>query len=401
MAKAASRARDPLKRAIALLERVPLVDGHNDLAWVIRLDSEARGDVLRYDLTRIHPESDTDIPRLREGRVGAQVWAAYVPTDLPNPARATLEQIDTILRIEDAHPDVFLPARRASDIVRAHRAGKIASIIAVEGGVGLENSLGPLRVWHASGVRLLTLCHNGTLDWVDSATDAPRSNGLSPFGHAVIRELNRLGMMVDCAHVAPTVMHDVLDTSTAPVVFSHSNAFTLCAHPRNVPDDVLDRVKGTEGIVMATFVPDFTSEEVRAWMKPLREAHLRSTGGGWLQAIEAWEKDHGPRPLATLEQVADHVEYLANRIGTRRVGIGSDYFGVPTKPVGLMDVSRFPHLFAELIRRGWSEDHLADLAGGNFIRVMRAVEREGRRLRGIAPPGLGTVQQLDARPQAG
>ncbi|WP_372624905.1 dipeptidase [Falsiroseomonas sp.] len=401
MAKAASRRHDPLKRAIALLERVPLVDGHNDLAWVIRLDAEARGDVLRYDLTRVHPESDTDIPRLREGRVGAQVWAAYVPTDLPNPARATLEQINTILRVEDAHPDVFFPARKASDIARAYRAGKIASIIAVEGGVGLENSLSPLRVWHAAGVRLLTLCHNGTLDWVDSATDAPRSNGLAPFGHAVVRELNRLGMMVDCAHVAPKVMHDVLDTSTAPVVFSHSNAFTLCAHPRNVPDDVLDRLKGTEGIVMATFVPDFTSEEVRAWMKPLREAHLRSTGGGWLQAIEAWEKDHGPRPQATLEQVADHVEYLASRIGTRRVGIGSDYFGVPTKPIGLMDVSRFPHLFAELIRRGWSEDHLADLAGGNFIRVMRAVEREGQRLRRATPPSLGTVQQLDARQQGG
>jgi len=400
MAKAASRRRDPLQRAIALLERVPLVDGHNDLAWVIRLDAEARGDVLRYDLTRVHPEGDTDIPRLREGRVGAQIWAAYVPTDLPNPSRATLEQIDTILRIEEAHPDTFLPARKASDIARAHRAGKIASIVSVEGGVGLENSLAPLRVWHAAGVRLLTLCHNGTLDWVDSATDAPRSNGLSPFGHVVVRELNRLGMMVDCAHVAPKVMHDVLDTSTAPVVFSHSNAFTLCAHPRNVPDDVLDRVRGTEGIVMATFVPDFTSEEVRAWMKPLREAHLRSTGGGWLQAIEAWEKDHGPRPQATLEQVADHVEYLANRIGTRRVGIGSDYFGVPTKPIGLMDVSRFPHLFAELIRRGWSEDHLADLASGNFVRVMGAVEREGRRLRAITPPALGTTQQLDARPQA-
>lgn len=390
-----TRRRDPLKQAIALLERVPLVDGHNDLPWVIRLDKDARGDVLRYDLTRLHPEGDTDIPRLLQGRVGAQVWAAYVPTDIPNPGRATLEQIDTILRIEAAHPDIFLPARRAADIARAHRQGKIASILAVEGGVGLENSLAPLRIWHAAGARLMTLCHNGTLDWVDSATDVARHGGLTAFGKAVVRELNRLGMIVDCAHVAPATMHAVLDVSTAPVVWSHSNARALCDHPRNVPDDVLDRIRGTDGLVMATFVPDFTSEEVRAWMKPLREAHLRSTGGGWLEAIEAWERTHGPRPQATLAQVADHIEYLANRIGAQRVGIGSDYFGVPTKPVGLMDVSRFPHLIAELIIRGWSEDHLAALAGGNFIRVMRAVEREGARLRAATPPRVATVQDLD------
>jgi membrane dipeptidase len=243
----------------------------------------------------------------------------------------------------------------------------------------------------------MTLCHNGTLDWVDSATDVARHGGLTAFGRAVVRELNRLGMIVDCAHVAPATMHAVLDVSSAPVVFSHSNARALCDHPRNVPDDVLDRVKGTEGLVMATFVPDFTSEEVRAWMKPLRDAHMRSTGGGWLEAIEAWERTHGPRPKATLEQVADHIDYLANRIGAQRVGIGSDFFGVPTKPVGLMDVSRFPHLIAELIGRGWSEDNLAALAGGNFLRVWRAVEREGSRLRATTAPLVGTVDDFDAR----
>jgi membrane dipeptidase len=392
----ATRGRDPFRQAIALLERVPLVDGHNDLPWVIRLDRQAGGNVRRYDLTRIHPESDTDIPRLREGRVGAQVWAAYVPTDIPHPARATLEQLAAILQIEAAHPDVFLPARRPADVARARRLGKIASIPAVEGGVGLENSLAPLQVWHAAGARLMTLCHNGTLDWVDSATDVARHGGLTAFGNAVVKELNRLGMIVDCAHVAPATMHAVLDVSTAPVVWSHSNARALCDHPRNVPDDVLDRVKGTEGLVMATFVPDFTSEEVRAWMKPLREAHLRSTGGGWLEAIEAWERTHGARPKATLDQVADHINYIANRIGARRVGIGSDFFGVPTKPVGLMDVSRFPHLIAELIRRGWSDENLAALAGGNFLRVWRAVEREGRRLRATTAPLVGTVQDFDA-----
>lgn len=394
MARAARR-RDPLRQAIALLERVPLVDGHNDLPWVIRNDRDARGDVVRYDLTRVHAEGDTDIPRLREGRVAAQVWAAFVPSDIPCPGRATLEQIDTILRIEAAHADVFLPARKAADIARARRQGKIASILAVEGGVGLENSLGPLRVWHAAGARLMTLCHNGTLDWVDSATDVERHGGLTAFGRAVVRELNRLGMIVDCAHVSPATMHAVLDVSTAPVVWSHSNARALCDHPRNVPDDVLDRIRDRDGLVMATFVPDFISAEVNAWMAPLRATLLHEMGSGRMDAIAAWEKAHGPRPRATLAQVADHIEYLAGRIGARRVGIGSDFFGVPTTPDGLADVSRFPHLIAELIGRGWSEDNLAALAGGNFIRVMRAVEREGARLRATTAPLVGTVQDLD------
>jgi len=402
MARTKTARLSPLQRAIALLERVPLVDGHNDLPWVIRQHPEARGDVLRYNLKRVHKESDTDIPRLRKGRVSGQVWAAYVAPALPNPARATLEQIDVILRLEEAHADVFMPARKAADILRARKAGRIASIIAVEGGIGLENSLSPLRVWHAAGARLLTLCHNTTLDWVDSATDAPRHNGLTRFGRAVVRELNRLGMMVDCAHVSAKVMHDVLDTSSAPIIFSHSNARALCDHPRNIPDDVLDRVKGTESLVMATFVPDFVSEEVRAWMKPLREAYNRNlpTGASWLQILADWEKTHGKRPVATIAGVADHIEYLANRIGARRLGIGSDYFGVPTKPVGLLDVSRFPYLFAELIRRGWSEDNLAGLAGGNFIRLMRAVEREGARLRRSARPLVGRIGDFDGKSAA-
>src|SRR6516164_7382038 len=262
-----------------VLRRAPLIDGHNDLPWVIRVDRAARGDVFGYDLNRVHERADTDIPRLREGMVGAQFWAAFQPTDAPHPARTTLEQIDLIRRIEEAHPDVFLPARRAADYARAKSQGKIASFLAVEGGVGLENSLSPLRVWHAAGARLMTLCHNETLDWVDSATDKPRHHGLTAFGRAVVAELNRLGMMVDLAHVSAEVMRQVLDLSKAPVVFSHSNARALADHPRNVPDDVLDRVPANGGIVMVTFVPDFINRHSYEWMLPFKDEYGKTRGG--------------------------------------------------------------------------------------------------------------------------
>jgi membrane dipeptidase len=394
---AKSRKDFALARAEKLLETVPLVDGHNDLPWVIRNDAHARGDVAKYQLAKRRNDGDTDIPRLRQGRVAAQVWAAFVPSNIANPGRATLEQIDVILQLEQRHADVFLPARKASDIAKAKRQGRIASIMAVEGGVGLENSLGPLRVWHAAGTRLMTLCHNGTLDWVDSATDEARHGGLTAFGRAVVRELNRLGMMVDCAHVAPGVMHAVLATSSAPIIFSHSNARALCDHPRNVPDDVLAKIPANEGLVMVTFVPDFISEDVRRWMHPLRSGPKDSFTQDRMTAIAQHEKAHGSRPLATLEQLADHIEYIAGKIGAHRVGIGSDFFGVPTTPVGLHDVSRFPHLLAEMFRRGWSDAQVAGLAGRNFIRVFRAIEREGARLRATgAKPAVGTVAEIDA-----
>lgn len=383
-----------LERAMALLDTIPLIDGHNDLPWVIRNDSRAQGDVAAYDLARQRNDGDTDIPRLREGRVSGQVWAAYVPSEIAHPGRAVLEQIDIVLQMNARHRDVFLPVRRAADFVRAKKAGKIASMLAVEGGVGLENSLAPLRVWHEAGARLMTLCHNGTLDWCDSATDAPRHDGLTAFGRAVVRELNRLGMIVDCAHVAPSVMRQVLEISTAPVVFSHSNARALCDHVRNVPDDVLDLVRQKGGLVMATFIPDFLSEVVRQWMGPLRASFVLHTEAERLSRIAEHEKTHGPRPLARLEDVAEHIEYLANRIGPEKVGIGSDYFGVATTPVGLEDVRRFPHLLAEMLRRGWSDDAVAGLAGGNFIRVFRAVEREGARLRRTEPVPYGTTQTI-------
>jgi len=387
-----------LNRALALLESMPLVDGHNDLPWVIRNDTAAKGDVAAYALERQRNDGDTDIPRLKAGRVSGQVWAAYVPTEIAHPGRAVMEQIDIVLQIQTAHPEVFLPVRRAADFLRAKKAGKIASMLAVEGGVGLENSLAPLRVWHAAGARLMTLCHNGTLDWCDSATDEARHGGLTAFGRAVVRELNRLGMMVDCAHVAPSVMRQVLEISAAPVVFSHSNARALCDHVRNVPDDVLDLVRQRGGLVMATFIPDFLSETVRQWMGPLRASFVLHTEAERLSKIGEHEKTHGPRPLAKLEDVAGHIEYIANRIGPEKVGIGSDFFGVATTPVGLEDVRRFPHLLAEMIRRGWSDEAVAGLAGGNFIRAFRAVEREGARLRKTLPVPYGTTETIADSP---
>ena len=381
-----------LAQARALLGRVSLLDGHNDLPWVIRIDRAARGDVVAYDLARAHQDGDTDIPRLREGLVGAQFWAAFQPTSAPHPARTALEQIDLIRRMEEAHPDVFLPARRAADVARARRAGKIASFIAVEGGVGLENALSPLRIWHAAGARLVTLCHNESLEWVDSATDSARAGGLNGFGRAVVGELNRLGMVVDCAHVSHEGQRRVLDATAAPIVLSHSNAFALCDHPRNAPDDVLHRLKDNGGLVMATFVPGFISQELRDWLARGRGRHAAAPiVADPRAALAELEAQRGPAPRATLEQLAGHIEYLVAHAGIDHVGIGSDFFG-GAQPLGLEHVGRFPHLFAELIRRGFSEAALAKIASRNFLRAMREVERVGARLRKERGPALGRIE---------
>lgn len=385
---------EPLARAREILKTLPLVDGHNDLPYVMWA-SAARGDVAAWDPSRAHQEHDTDLPRLREGQVAAQFWAAFIPTRTQQPGRSALELIDVIVQLTERYPETFLPARKASDIARAKRRGKIASFIAVEGGVGLENSLAPLRVWHAAGARLMTLCHNETLDWVDSATDEPRHGGLTAFGRAVVLELNRLGMLVDLAHVSHDVMRQVLDISRAPVVFSHSNAFALCDHPRNVPDDVLARLRQRDGIVMATFVPTFISQEVRDWYRPFCDP--------WGKApLTTFSPEHRPavsreRPRATLEQLCDHIEYIADRAGIAHVGIGSDFFGGHA-PVGLEHVGRFPHLLAELIRRGWSDDAIAGIASRNFLRVFRAVERAGARLRETETPRVGRIEDFDRAP---
>ncbi|MGX1785341.1 dipeptidase [Bosea sp. NPDC055332] len=359
-------------KALALLDRIPLIDGHNDLPYVVRLDPAAKGDLAAYDLGKVHPETDTDIPRMQAGRLAAQFFAAYVPPNHPKPAGFALAQIALMRRIWERHADVFRPGLSADDVEAAKTEGRIALFMTIENGSALDNELDALDAYWDLGVRLMTLCHNDTHDWCDSATDAPRHNGLSTFGREVIGRMNRLGMIVDLAHVAPKVMHDVLDISTAPVVWSHSNAFSLCDHPRNVPDDVLDRVAGNNGVVMATFVPDFISQASRDWHRPAKDQYGKTPEGLDYKKAEAEiVRTAGPRPKATLAQYCDHVEYLAKRIGHDHIGIGSDYFGGAT-PDGIEDASTFPAVIAELIRRGWSEENLVKLASGNMLRVMRA-----------------------------
>lgn len=366
-------------KALALLDRVPLIDGHNDLPFVVRLDRTARGDLGVYDLGKVHPETDTDIPRMQAGKLAGQFFAAYVPPNHPKPAGFALAQIALMRRIWEHHADVFRPGLSADDVEAAKKEGRIALFMTIENGSALDNELDALDAYWDLGVRLMTLCHNDTHDWCDSATDAPRHNGLTDFGKEVIGRMNRLGMIVDLAHVAPKVMHDVLDISTAPVVWSHSNAFSLCDHPRNVPDDVLDRVAGNDGLVMATFVPDFISQASRDWNRPARDQYGKAREGFDFKKAEAEiTRTSGPRPRATLAQYCDHVDYLAKRIGHDHLGIGSDFFGGLT-PDGIEDASTFPSVIAELIRRGWSDENLAKLAGGNMLRVMRAVARVAAR----------------------
>lgn len=371
-------AKDALAKAHALLERVPLIDGHNDLPWVIRRDPDAPGDLAAYDLKRSRRGRETDIPKLRAGRVSAQFWAAFVPTKMPHPARTTLEQIELIRRMNARHADAFHPAFCAADVALARRQGKIASFIAVESGVGLENSLDLLSVWHALGVRYVTLCHNETLDWVDSATDEPRHGGLTDFGREVIREMNRLGLIVDLAHTTTQVMHQTLDLTTVPVAITHANARTLCDHPRNVTDDVLVRLRRNDGLVMATFVPDFISQPSRDWDRPFtNQWGARQHGPEIAEAMREHERLHGPCPRATIPELCDHIEHLVQQAGVDHVGIGSDFFG-GVVPDGLENVSCFPALFAALYRRGFSERDLVKIAGGNFLRVFRAVEAAAR-----------------------
>lgn len=375
---ASPAAADPfLAKARRLLRRHPLVDGHNDLPWVIR--NLAGGDVAAFDLTREHDETDTDIPKLRRGQVAAQLFAAYLPTKTANPARETLAQIDVARRIIAHHPDTFLHATRATDVERARKDGRIAVFVTVENGVGLENSIAPLRIWHAAGVRVFTLCHNETLDWIDSATDAPRHNGLTEFGRAVVQECNRIGMLIDLAHVAPHAMHHVLDETKAPVVWSHSNATTLCKARRNVPDDVLDRVRANGGVVMATFIPRFLSDQPMAIVR---------RAGASAFALET--RAPADAPATGIAAFCDHLAYLRDRVGEDHIGIGSDFYG-GDMPVGLSDAGCFPDLFAELLRRGWKEPQLAKLAGGNFLRVLARVERIGRRLAANGTPRLDVL----------
>ena len=367
-----------LTAARELLRRHPLVDGHNDLPWAIR--DEFGGDPVRARLAEAVPQTQTDLPRLAAGGVGAQFWSVYVPATLAGDTAVTavLEQIDTAHRMIEAYPDRLELALTAADVERIFAAGKVASLLGAEGGHSIGSSLGVLRSLYALGVRYMTLTHNNNVGWADAATDQPHAAGLTDFGREVVREMQRLGMLVDLSHVASSTMRDALDVARAPVIFSHSSARALCDHPRNVPDDVLGRLAGNGGVCMVTFVPFFVSPECAQWQIGLfaeleRRGLDRRDISAWEAVVPEYERAH-PIPEATLTQVADHVEHVRDVAGIAHVGVGGDYDGSAGMPAGLADVSCYPALFAELLARGWSEEDCAALAGGNVLRVLRDAE---------------------------
>jgi membrane dipeptidase len=393
---------DPLvERMRDLLRSAPLVDGHNDLLWQLR--ERAGYDLTRMDVAGRVRGLHTDLPRLRDGGLGAQFWSVYVPSDLPGDTAvtATLEQLDGFHGLVRRYPDRLGLALTVADVERLVGMGRIASLAGMEGGQSIGCSLGALRMMYALGARYMTLTHNDNTPWADSATDEPVHGGLTAFGHEVVREMNRLGMLVDLSHVAASTMRAALGTSSAPVIFSHSSARTLCEHPRNVPDDVLSRLADNGGVCMVTFVPGFVdpaaAEVYRA--EDAERRRLQAEAGGDRAAVEAalaqWRSRH-PVPPATLAQVADHVEHVRRVAGVEHVGIGGDFDGVGEVPVGLDDVSTYPALFAELARRGWNEAALRALAGGNVLRVLRDAESVARDESRRRRPSLARIADLDA-----
>ena len=389
---------DPaLLHAREILKRAPLVDGHNDLPDVMR--DKFGSDIAANDIS-VRAAFDTDIPRMRAGGVGTQVWSVYVPSALSplDAMRQQLEQIDVARRMIAAYPDDLAFATSVADIEAARAEGRIASLLGMEGGHTIANSLGALRAYYDLGVRYMTLTHFHTHDWADSATDDARHEGMTEFGREVVREMNRLGMMVDLSHVSPDTMNDALDVSEAPVIFSHSSARGVTDHARNVPDSVLRRLAESDGIVMVNFYPEFVNEEIRKWgdgLIPLLKED--PTGDGWPAIEAAYRQEHGDPPRATIADVADHVEHLAQVAGVAHVGIGADYYGISPDefPVGLEDVSTYPYLFAELIRRGWSDEDLEALSRNNFLRVFRRVEEVSAKLRESRAPSIRTIEELD------
>lgn len=376
-----------LARAKRILAETPLIDGHNDLPWRIREDTIARGNVDAYDL-RKHAPGQTDLERLRKGMVGAQFWSVYIPGEWRDSgfARVQLEQIETARRMIEKYPDRLALALGSSDIRREFKRGKLASLLGLEGGHAIENSLSALDAYYDLGARYMTLTHNVTLDWADAALDSAKHNGLTPFGESVVREMNRLGMLVDLSHVSPATMSDALNVSEAPVIFSHSGARGLVDVPRNVPDSILRRVTKNGGIVMVPFVPGFVSPAIylydqatRPAMRDLQQQYGSDTAA-ITRAVNEWRAAH-PQPRATLSQVADQIEYVRRVAGVDHVGIGGDFDGITEVVQGLEDVSTYPALFAELARRGWSDVDLRKLAGENFLRVFAGAESVAKRMR--------------------
>ncbi|MFD3566227.1 dipeptidase [Streptomyces sp. NPDC058671] len=394
-------AADRLAEARELLASAPVADGHNDLPWALR-------EHARYDLDRMDIAADqtgalhTDLARLRAGGVGAQFWSVYVPCGLTgdDAVSATLEQIDIVDQLLERYADELAPALTADDMETARRQGRIASLKGAEGGHSINNSLATLRALHTLGVRYMTLTHNDNNDWADSATDEPRVGGLSAFGRAVVREMNRSGVLVDLSHVAATTMRDALDATAAPVIFSHSSALTVCHHPRNVPDDVLERLPANGGVAMATFVPKFILPAAVEWTARADD-NLRAHGLHHLDTTpeamrlhRAFEAEN-PRPVATAATVADHLDHMREAAGVDHIGIGGDYDGTAFTPAGLDDVAGYPNLIAELLHRGWSHPDLAKLTWSNAVRALRDAEAVSRDLKSRTAPSNATIDLLD------
>jgi len=395
-----------------VLRGSPVVDGHNDLPWAIRESRTRPLDVAAYDL-RARTPGHTDLARLRAGRVGGQFWSVYIPgeadayapngtvTGRPGYARVQLEQIDVARRTIARYPDALAFTTRANEAAPAMRAGRVASFLGMEGGHAIENSLGALRAYHDLGVRYMTLTHNVTLDWADAALDSARHGGLTRFGEEVVREMNRLGMLVDLSHTSDATASDALRVSAAPVIWSHSSARARNDHPRNVPDSLLARVAANGGVVMVTFVGSFVSPAVRAHGERANAeaARLRAQPGvtddGVRAGMARWRAAN-PTPRATLAQVADHVDHVRRVAGADHVGLGGDFDGTSDLPVGLEDVSKYPALIAELARRGWSEADLRKLTGENVLRALARAEQVAARLQRERPASTATIQQLDA-----
>ncbi len=384
------------QQAHNLLRRFPLIDGHNDLPWTLRAgaqwgDGDANrvrfaapgqtpSDPAQVNLAAPVAGVHTDLPRLAAGQVGAQFWSVYVPASLASDGAiaAVLEQIDVTRRMIAAYPEALELALTADDVQRIFISGRVASLLGAEGGHAIAGSLGVLRMLYTLGVRYLTLTHNANVGWADAATDEVVAGGLTDFGREVVRELQRIGMLVDLSHVSVSTMNDALDLAQAPVIFSHSSARAVCDTPRNVPDDVLARLAGNGGVCMVTFVPAFVSQQAADWLAGLKaEAARRGVDPKNLDLLfslkDEWERAH-PRPQATLAQVADHVDHVRKVAGVEHVGLGGDFDGTPDVTVGLEDVSAYPALFAELLARGWTESDCAALAGGNLLRALHAAE---------------------------
>ncbi|MFH8789540.1 dipeptidase [Streptomyces roseoverticillatus] len=391
-----------LERARELLAAHPVVDGHNDLPWALRQQ-------VRYDLDRRDIAADqsatglhTDLPRLRAGGVGAQFWSVYVRTDMAGDeaVSATLEQIDVVRQLADRYPGDLRLAFTADDMEAARAEGRIASLMGAEGGHSINCSLATLRGLHQLGVRYMTLTHNDNIPWADSATDVPAAGGLTRFGEEVVREMNRVGMLVDLSHVSADTMRDALRVSEAPVIFSHSSARAVCDHPRNVPDDVLGALAANGGVAMATFVPKFILPEAVAWTQAADEnlrahgLHHLDTSPRAMELHRAFEAER-PRPLATASTVADHLDHMREVAGVDHIGIGGDFDGTAFTPADLADVSGYPNLIAELLRRGWSDADLAKLTWQNAVRVLRDAEAVARDVSAKRGPSVATIDAVD------